>query len=186
VNGLAGAVVWAVVPFVPEPPFRLYAGSRHAPVVVDQAEKLIAAALRGSDSEFTFLVSAKARPVLVLSDRIDPRLREVLALRLARLSGLDAGEREAIRAGNEPGLYHLPPERFDLPEENAAIIAALVRVHESAIDPNPVGQLERADLREVHARVATHYGLDLHELVVTELRRLAAQRRPPGRTPPDR
>jgi hypothetical protein len=179
VNGLAGAVVWAVVPFVPEAPFRLYAGSRHAPVVVSQAEKLIAAARRGSDSEFTFLVAAKARPVLVLSDRIDPRLREVLALRLVRVSGLDQREREAVRAGNESGLYHLPPERFDLPEENAVIIAALVRVHESTIDRTPVGQLERSELREVHARVATHYGLDLNELVRQELRQLAAARRGP-------
>lgn len=178
-NGLAGAVVWAVVPFVPEAPFRLYAGSRHAPVVVPQAEKLIAAARRGADTEFTFLVPANARPVLVLSDRIDPRLHEVLALRLARLSGLEPREREAVRAGHESGLYHLPPERFDLPEENAAIIAALVRVHESAIDPAPVGRLEHVELREIHARVATHHALDLHELVRDELRRLAAaQRRP--------
>jgi hypothetical protein len=179
VRRLAGAVVWAVVPFVPETPFRLYAGSRHAPVVVPQAAKLITAARRGSDSEFTFLVPAKARPVLVLSDRVDPRLHELLALRLARMSGLDAPEQEAVRSGHEPGLYHLPPERFDLPEENAVIIGALVRVHESAIDSAPVGWLEHAELRQIHAQVARHYGLDLHELVRDELRRLAAaQRRP--------
>lgn len=178
-NGLAGAVVWAVVPFVPEAPFRLYAGSRHAPIVVPQAENLIAAARRGSDSEFTFLVPAKARPVLVISDRIDPRLHEVLALRIARMSGFDPDEVEAIRSGHERGLYHLPPERFDLPEESAAIIAALVRVHASAIGPAPVGRLEHSELRQVHAKVATHYGLDLHELVRHELRQLAAaQRRP--------
>jgi hypothetical protein len=187
VNGLAGAVVWAVVPFVPEAPFRLYAGARHTPVVVPQAEKLIAAARRGSDSEFTFLVPAKARPVLVISDRIDPRLHEVLALRLARLSGLDENEQEIIRAGREPALYHLPAERFDLPEENAVIIAALLRIHESAVDPRPVGQLEHPELREIHARVATHYGLDLHELVLRELRRLAdAQQRPQGQAPSGR
>ncbi len=180
-NGLAGAVVWAVVPFVPQAPFRLYAGSRHAPVVVSEAERLITAARRGSDSEFTFLVPAKGRPVLVISDRIDPRLHEVLALRLARMSTLTAGEQEAVRAGHESALYYLSPERFELPEENAAIIAALVRVHESAIDPAAVGRLEHAELREIHARVATHYGLDLHELVRDELRRLAAsQRRPPS------
>lgn len=185
-NGLAGAVVWAVVPFVPEAPFRLYAGARHAPVVVPKAERLIAAARRGADNEFTFLVPAKARPVLVISDRIDPRLHEVLALRLARMSGLDASEQETIRSGHEPALYPLPPERFDLSEENAAIIATLVRVHESAINTPPAGRLEPAELREIHARVATHYGLDLHELVLRELRKLAdAQRRPPGQAPPD-
>jgi hypothetical protein len=181
VNGLAGAVVWAVVPFVPEAPFRLYAGARHAPVAVPQAGKLTAAARRGADSEFTFLVPGKARPVLILSDRIDPRLNEILALRLARMSALDAQEQDAIRGGADPGLFHLAPDRFDLPDENAAIIAALLRIHESAIDPSPAGRLEHHEVREVHTRVARHYGLDLHQLVRDELRRLAAaQRRRPS------
>jgi hypothetical protein len=35
VSDLAGAVVWAVLPFVPEAPFRLYAGEGHPPVEVD-------------------------------------------------------------------------------------------------------------------------------------------------------
>ena len=177
-NELAGAVVWAVVPFVPEAPFRLYAGQRHAPVEVAQAEKLIAAARKGSDSEFTFLVPGKARPVLIVSDRIDPRVSELLALRLLRLSALDPHERDVVRAGGEPGLVHLLPERFDLPEENAAIVAALVRVHHSALEQTPVGQLERAELRAVHERIARYYRLDLHALVMAELARLAeAQRR---------
>jgi hypothetical protein len=77
----------------------------------------------------------------------------------------------------EPGLYHLDPERFDLPEENAAIIAALVRVHHSAIGPQPAGRLAPDELRVVHERVATYYGLDLRDLVRRELQRLAAAQR---------
>jgi hypothetical protein len=177
--GLAGAVVWAVVPFVPEAPFRLYAGDR-PPVEVDEPGKLIAAARRGSDSEFTFLVPGKARPVLVVSDRADERLEEVLALRLVRLGGLTAREREIVRSGEDPGLYHLDPDRFALPEENAAIIAALVRVHRSAIDPQPVGRLGDDELRVIHERLATHYGLDLRRLVRGELERLAAAQRRRG------
>jgi hypothetical protein len=173
-NGLAGAVAWAVVPFAPEAPFRLYAGARRAPVDVPEANKLIAAARRGADTEFTFLVPGKARPVLIVSERLDARLGELLAVRLLRLSKLDAHEQEAVRTGAEPGLYHLPPDRFDLPEENAAIIAALVRVHRSAVDTTTVGQLDRNALREVHGRIARHYGLDLHDLVRGELERLAA------------
>lgn len=177
-NGLAGAVVWAVVPFVPEAPFRLYAGEDRAPVEVDEPGKLIAAARKGSDSEFTFLVPGKARPVLVVSDRADERLAEVIALRLLRLGALTAREREIVRSNEDPGLYHLDPDRFALPEENAAIIAALVRVHRSAIDPQPVGRLSADELRVVHERVATYYGLDLRQLVRHELQRLAdAQRR---------
>jgi hypothetical protein len=174
VNGLAGAVVWAVVPFTPEAPFRLYAGSRHAPVEVPQADRLIAAARRGADTEFTFLVPGKARPVLIVSDQLDPRLGELLALRLLRLTKLDAPEQEAVRTGAVPGLFHFPPDRFDLPEENAAMIAALVRVHRSAIDSSPLGNLDRDELRSVHGRIARHYGLDLHDLVRDELQRIAA------------
>ncbi|MEK6328631.1 MAG: hypothetical protein AABM66_14075 [Actinomycetota bacterium] len=176
-NGLAGAVAWAVVPFVPEAPFRLYAGEGHAPVEVDDPGRLIAAARKGSDSEFTFLVPGKARPVLVVSDRIDERLGELIALRLLRLGALTAREREIVRSSEDPGLYHLDPERFDLPEENAAIVAALVRVHLSAIDLQPVGRLGPDELRVVHERVATYYGLDLRELVRRELQRLAAAQR---------
>jgi hypothetical protein len=177
VNGLAGAVVWAVVPFVPEAPFRLYAGEDHAPVDIDAPSKLIAAAHKGSDSEFTFLVPGKARPVLVVSDRLDERLGELIALRLVRLSALTPNEREIVRANGDPGLCQLDPDRFDLPEENAAIIAALVRVHRTALDPQPAGRLAPDELRVVHERIATYYGLDLRELVRRELQRLAETQR---------
>lgn len=170
---LAGAVVWAVVPFVPEAPVRLYAGEAHAPMEVAEAAKLIAAARKGADSEFTFLVPGKARPVLIVSDRLDPRLGELLALRLLRLSALGPREREIVRAGDEPGLFPLDPERFELSEENAAMIAALVRVHRTAIDPEPVGRLDSDPLREVHERLTTYYGLDLRRLALRELERLA-------------
>jgi hypothetical protein len=178
VNGPAGAVVWAVVPFVPEAPFRLYAGEDHPPVEVPEVGKLIAPARKGSDSEFTFLVPGKARPLLVVSDRLDPRLGELIGLHLLRLSALSPKEREIVRSQDDPGLYHLDPGRFDLPEENAAIVAALVRVHRSAVDLEPVGRLGRDELRVVHERLATYYGLDLRELVRGELERVAeAQRR---------
>jgi hypothetical protein len=177
VNGLPGAVVWAVVPFVPEAPFRLYAGEGHPPVEVPEAGKLIEAARKGSDSEFTFLVPGKARPVLVVSDRLDERLGELIALRLLRLGALTPNERAIVRSQDDPGLYHLDPDRVDLPEENAAIVAALVRVHRTAIDPQPVGRLGQDELRVVHERLATYYGLDLRELVRGELERLAETQR---------
>ncbi len=175
--GLAGAVAWAVVPFVPEAPFRLYAGTEHPPLDVAGPASLIAAAREGADSEFTFLVPAKARPVLVVSDRVDPRLREVLALRLLRLSALDPDERDIVRAHRDPGLFPLEPERFDLPEENAAMIAALVRIHETAVDPRPIGRLDESQLRSVHGHIARHYRLDLRHIVRAELERLAAVKR---------
>jgi hypothetical protein len=177
-DGLAGAVAWAVVPFVPEAPFRIYAGRDHDPLEVARPTKLISAARRGSDSEFTFLVPAKARPVLVVSDRADPRLRELLALRLLRLSALDAEEQDVVRRGADPGLFFLDPDQFKLPEENAAIIAALVRVHRGAIDARPAGRLEQRGLATLQERIVRHYRFDMRQLVRTELERLAdAQRR---------
>jgi hypothetical protein len=177
VNGLAGAVVWAVVPFVPEAPFRLYAGEGHAPIEVEDVDKLIGAARKGSEAEFTFLVPGKARPVLVVSDRTDPRLDEVLALRLFRLGALTDRERETVRAHEDPGLFYVDPDRFELPEENAAIVASMMRVHGSAIDPRPVGRLDRHGLRLIHERLARHYGFDLGEFVREELKRLAEAQR---------
>ena len=99
-------------------------------------------------------------------------------MRLLRLGALTAPERGIVRSNEDPGLYHLDPDRFDLPEENAAIVAALVRVHRSAIDKQPAGRLTSDELRVVHERVAIYYGLDLRELVRQALERLAeAQRR---------
>lgn len=176
-NGLAGAVVWAIVPFVPEAPFRLYAGEDHAPIEVDGPARLIAAARKGSDAEFTFLVPGKARPVLVLSDREDKRLGELIALRLLRLGALTGKEQVAVKANEDPGLYYLGDD-FDLPDANAAIIAALVRVHRTAVDQTPVGRIGKDDLRAIHERVATYYRLDLRGLIRSELERLAeAQKR---------
>ena len=85
-----------------------------------------------------------------------------------------------MRSNEDPGLYHLDPDRFALPTENAAIIAALVRVHRSAIDPEPVARLGVDELRVVHERIAIYYGLDLRQLVRGELERLAAAQRRRG------
>ena len=173
-NGLAGAVVWAVVPFVPEAPFRIYAGPAHDPIEVARPTKLISAARKGSDTEFTFLVPAKARPILIVADRADPRLGELLALRLLRLSLLGAEQQDLVRGGADPGLLYLDPDRFTLPEENAVMIAALVRIHRNAVDARPAGRLEPDELANVHERIVRHYALDMRGLVKSELERLAA------------
>jgi hypothetical protein len=177
---LTGAVVWAVVPAAPEAPFRIYAGPDHPPIDLPRPGKLIAAARRGADTEFTFLVQGKAAPVLIVSDRVDPRLNEVLALRLLRLDVLDLEDREIVRAGGDHGLLHLDPARFDLRGEHAAIVAALVRIHRSAINPKPAGRLDYRDVRCLHERIARHYGLDVRHLVRAELDRLATEHRRPA------
>jgi hypothetical protein len=48
----------------------------------------------------------------------------------------------------------------------------------STIEVQPVGRLDPDEVRVVHERVATYYGLDLRQLVRQELQRLADAGRP--------
>ena len=96
---LAGTVRWAVVPYAPRPPFRLYAGEEHAPITSPQADVIIAGALKGGDAELTYLVPGKARPVLILTECPSEHHREVTALRLLRLSRLTEEQRVRVVGG---------------------------------------------------------------------------------------
>lgn len=173
---LAGAVVWGVVPFAPQAPFRLYAGPDHDPIVVQSAEPLINASKKGGDPQFTHLVAAKARPVLIVSGAHADDLDELLALRLSRFSKLTAEEQESIRAQQHPTLFHLRPDKFPgLAEENAAMIAGLVRVHRSAVGDEELGRLDDYELTTVHERLVRFHQLNLHGLVMEQLKQLAAR-----------
>jgi hypothetical protein len=177
VSELAGAVVWAVVPFAPEAPFRLYAGVGHEPIEMPTPDTLVAAASDGGDPQFTYLVPGKARPVLVLSDAHDDDLGEYLALRLSRFTKLTADEQRSIRAQRHPTLFHLHPKRFALPEENAAMIAGLLRIHRSAVQPRICGRLDEYELTTVHERVVRFYGFNIRQFVEERLQELARLQR---------
>ncbi len=121
-------------------------------------------------------MAAKARPFLVISDKGDPRLDDVLGLQLLRFSKVDAAEAEQIREQTHPLLFHLRPNKFPgLPEENAAMIAAPVRVHRSAIDGKVLGRLDSNELAIVHERFARYHEFDLRMLVREKLEELAAR-----------
>ena len=92
-----GSVRWAVVPFAPKPPVRLFAGERHAPIAVSEPAPLIAAARRGGDptEENAAIVSALVRVNveaveggLPLGRLAEHELR-VLGERVIRFFGLD-------------------------------------------------------------------------------------------------
>ena len=174
---LAGTVRWAVVPYTPRPPFRLYAGRRHEPILIDDADAIIAAAKReGGEAELTYLVPGKVRPVLLLSPP-SAHHREVTALRLLRLSRLGAEEREAVRHGKEELLVYLSPERFSLPEENAAMVSALVRLHMDALESGPpLGALDKGEMRILGERIIRFYGFDTRLLLEQYVRELAGRR----------
>ena len=178
---LAGSVRWAVVPYSPRPPFRLYAGERHAPIVVGSADEIIAAAReRGADAELTYLVPGKTRPVLILSEPPTAYHQEVTALRLLRLAKLDQEEQDEVRRQADELLFYLSPERFQLPEENAAMVSAVVRLHLDAVESGPsLGILDDEEMRTLGERIIRFYQFDTRRLLEARIRELAA-RRPEG------
>lgn len=177
-GSLAGSVRWAVIPFAPAQPFRLYAGAGSDPIVVPDADTLIRAAQRGGDAELSYIVSGKARPVLLLSDPPAAHHPEVTALRLLRLGKLLPDEQRRVREHEDELLFHLAPDRFDLPEENAAIVSAIVRVHVDAIGDGPdLGRLDDDEARLLGERITRFYGFDLRGLLDRRIRELAARRR---------
>jgi len=175
---LAGTVRWAIVPYAPRPPFRLYAGTRHDPIRIDDADTIIAAAKReGGDAELTYLVPGKARPVLILNEPPSAHHREITALRLLRLSKLGPDERQAVRQGKEELLFYLSPDRFQLPEENAAMVSALGRLHVEALASGPpLGALDDSEMRVLGERIIRFYGFDTRLLLERYVRELARRR----------
>ncbi len=180
-GSLAGSVRWAVVPFAPAPPFRLYAGTGIEPIVVPDTGTVIRAARGGGDAELSYIVPGKARPVLLLNDPPAAHHREVTALRLLRLAKLSPDEQQRVRAHEDELLFHLAPDRFDLPEENAAMVAALVRLHVDAIGDGPaLGRLDDNEMGVLGERMIRFYGFDTRRLLERWIRELAARHRARG------
>lgn len=159
-NPPAGRCYWAVAPFSPEPPFRIYADGA-APIEVDSAHKMQTAAARGG-SEFTVLTSVKVRPVLVVSEILSP-FDEVLALRLKRLSTLSEDQARAVREGQDDRLFYLDPEAMEgLELENAAIVTSLLKLPVGALDTTAeLGSINEGELRVLHQSIADSNGLRL-------------------------
>jgi hypothetical protein len=175
-----GEVYWAVVPYTPQAPFHIFVKDK-PPVEVPQAKTIIDGLRKGGDAEFRFVVEAKARPVLLLSDRVDPRTGDLFGLRLVRLSALAEDEAQQVRDQRQPGLFHLKPERFpNLQEESAAMISAPIRLHETAVDTSqPLGRLDENEMRVLSERFVSYWELDLHQLLIGKIRELLRKRESP-------
>jgi hypothetical protein len=171
VDAPLGRCYWAVAPFSPKPPFRLYAHGSDPKLV--STEQIVDAAAKGM-SEFVVLTNVKARPVLVITPVLTA-FDEVLALRLHRLEKVqDPDDQDRIRRGDDPGLFFLSPEAFrGLPVENAAIISSLLRLPVGALDRRQeLGALNEKELRVLHERVARAHRLRLDLLVLEHAQRL--------------
>lgn len=165
--GLRGALVWAIVPYVPEAPFRLWLGSDQPDAEIPDARTFAQQVRkRGLDAEQSFIVSGKLRPVLLLQDRPRGVLREIVALRMVRLETLERDAQERIRHQLEPSLFHLPVhEKYGLTNEVAIDLNALVRVHASVFLPKAVGRLDDNEMRVIGERLAEHLDIDLEPLI---------------------
>lgn len=165
---LRGAIVWAVVGYVPQAPFRLWLGEGQPVGTIPDATTYARQARTSAlDPEQTFLVEGKLRTVVLLQDRPAWRLPEIVALRMIRLEALDGAQREAIRQHREPSLFHLPvqPAKYGLHKEMAVDLNALVRVHASAMLPRAVGALDDNEMRVIGQRLAEHLDIDLEPLI---------------------
>lgn len=172
-----GEVYWAVVPYTPQAPFQIFVKDK-PPVEVPDAKTIVAGLRKGGDAEFRFVVEAKARPVLLLSDHVDPRTGDLFGLRLVRLDSLDEDEAQQVREQRETSLFHLKEERFpELREESAAMISAPIRIHQSAVDlGGPLGRLDQNEMRVLAERFVTYWQFDLHQLLVGKIRELLRKR----------
>lgn len=172
-----GEVYWAVVPHTPQAPFQIFVKDK-PPVEVPDARTIVAGLRKGGDAELRFVVEAKAKPVLLLSDRVDSRTGDLFGLRLVRLASLDEEEAQQVREQRQPGLFHLKPERFpDLPEESAAMISAPIRLHETAVDlGSTLGRLDQNEMRVLAERFVSYWQFDLHQLLVAKIRELLRKR----------
>jgi hypothetical protein len=178
-NPAAGEAYWAVVPDTPQAPFRVYVKDG-SPVEVGEAKTIVDGLRKGEDAELRFVVTAKARPVLLLSDRADPHTGDLFGLRLIRLEALDEEEANLVRDQRQPSLFHLKPERFPgLAEESAAIVSAPIRLHETAVDFGDIlGRLDQNEMRVLAERFVTYWQFDLHQLLVAKIRELLKKREP--------
>jgi hypothetical protein len=173
--GLRGAIVWALVAYVPQAPFQIWLGEDAPSGTISDAVAFAHQVRRqGLDPEQAFIVQGKLRPVLLLQDRPRKVLKEIVALRMVRLEKLAPDQRERIRKHEEPSLFYLPaaPRKYGLSKEVAIDLNALVRVHASAILPKTVGRLDDVELRTLGQRLVEHLEIDLEPL----LARLVEQR----------
>lgn len=84
-----------------------------------------------------------------------------------------------MRGQRELQLFHLRPGRFPgLSEESAAMVAAPVRLHETALDTREaLGGLDHNELRVLTERFVSYWQFDLRQLLLSEVRELQRKRR---------
>jgi hypothetical protein len=185
-----GAIVWAVAAQGPERPFRVLQPDGSATRFSDADDLARAVRTRQMPGAFELVVPAKVRPVVLLQDRPRGRFADFAALRLVRVEKFAPSDQDTIRRGQEPTLLHLGQDeaRYGLAREYAVLLTSLHRVHRTSIVGQPIGRVDRADLRTIGERVVAFTDLDLSDLIVRRAARLVryAERGGPERGGPER
>lgn len=167
--GVQGGVVWALVPYDFRTPV-VVADHPDGPTTFANVGDLVSDVRdKTLPPEFHVEVGAKIRPVLLLQDRPEGRLKEYAALKLTRIEKLAADAQESVRQQQAKRFFHLPhPARFKLGKEFAIDLLSLVRIHQLAIVAPPQGKLNENEFRVVCERLVRVMDLDIAHMVVRE------------------
>lgn len=170
-----GSIVWALTLYENDAPFHVV-----GPPPVRGAHASVATLARalGPGGVAELSVRAKVRPLLLLQDRPVGRLPDLVGLRLARVGKLRQAVRDRIVSQRSPLFWFLghDPSVYGLREQAAVDVAALVRVHPSAIAGRPVGRVSDDTLAAIAERLARALELDLSGLVSREAAQLLRRR----------
>jgi hypothetical protein len=166
-------VAWATVPGLSDDGPLVWRAERGASehVPVDALARELCT--RG-ESGSVLVMPATLRPIVLLQDRPQGVLGDVLALATIGLEALSEEDRGRVREQEEPSLFHLPlrPSKYGLHHEAAVDLNALTRLSASLVLPRAVGTLDANEMRVIGERLVTHLDLDIEPVVAAEVEKL--------------
>ena len=117
------------------------------------------------------VVEAVLRPIVLLQDRPQGVLGDVLALATVDLDALTPEDRERVREQEEPSLFHLPtrPSKYGLHHEVAVDLNGLTRLSTSLLLSRTVGSLDGNEMRVIGERLVTHLDLDIEPIIAAQV-----------------
>ena len=154
-----GELRWALVPYVPQAPFRSRAWGAGVDFEAIRTQLRQERPRSGIDLE----LRAAVRPVLLLHDWEAAADGAYVVLRTKRIEALPVEAQPGVRAGDDTAL--IPLAGIHAGNERAAMIGTVTRLHVSAIDSTVLGTVADATLQRVAESMAAAMQLDLDGLV---------------------
>ena len=156
---LRGEIRWALVPHALEAPFAAaeWDGLRDFDGVAEYLQTTGARAL------VELRIRATMRPIVLLQGWDAAQHGAYAVLRTRRLQTLSPAVRASVRAGTASDLVLLDSPSAG--HERVAVIAAISRVHGTAIDSTIAGRVTDDTMRLIDERLAENLDLDLGNAV---------------------